>query len=168
MKKITISSLLILASIQAGICQEPIDRNIEGIKLAKTLKVQAIRILKEKGYNVGTKAMGFREHPEEQPIMLNDTTEHLGHIWEEEVLNTTANKTVYRFCFLQENKEENHINKEYTECKELLDKKYKNYTTESTEYFTNYSDEQTEISLWKTTSTSLRLCYQALTFDDEE
>lgn len=169
------STLTAIATVAALACtapqtnaQKPIDREILGIKLGKTLNVQAMRLLKEQGFSVGTKAMSFREHPEEHPITLTDTITYLNQQWEQEVFNSEADKTVYRICFLQENKTEDQTNTGYKECKAALDADYKGLTTESTDYFTNYSDGKTEVSLWKTTNTSLRLCYQTLVFEEEE
>ena len=168
MKKSLFLLMLIIPSISAYGEHEPIERTVEQITVGKTLKVQAARILKEKGLNIGNKIWDYRENPEEAPIQIDDSINHMGRKWDGILFNTTAGKVVHRLCFQQNNKSREDIDTTYKEVKIELNGKYAEYIKEETDYQTTYSDGKTEISLWKTSDTSLRLCYYALTLFEEE
>jgi len=159
--------LILLANLTCE-AHEPIERTVEQITLGKTLKVQAARILKEKGLNVGNKIWDFREHPEEMPVQIDDSIRHIGQEWDGILFNTTSGKVIYRLCFLQRERDSSQIDTTFKEVKLYLKEKYSVYLTEDTDYNTTYSDEKTEVSLWKTSNTSLRLCYYATTLTEEE
>lgn len=165
--KILCILLVLLASATAN-AQEKINRTIEGITIGKTLKVQAARILKKKGLNIGNKIWDFRANPEEIPVQIDDTISHIGKVWNGVLFNTTSGKVVYRLCFQQNDLSKDEIDSTYTEVKLHFDKDYSTLKTEDTDYNTTYSDKQTEVSLWKTTDTSLRLCYYAIELDVED
>ena len=129
---------------------------------------EAEKILKEKGLNVGNKIWDFREHPEEMPVQIDDSIRHIGQEWDGILFNTTSGKVIYRLCFLQRERDSSQIDTTFKEVKLYLKEKYSVYLTEDTDYNTTYSDEKTEVSLWKTSNTSLRLCYYATTLTEEE
>lgn len=168
MKKSVFLLMLTVPSISVYGEHEPIERTIEQITVGKTLKVQAARILKEKGLNTGNKIWDYRENPEEAPIQIDDSISHMGREWDGILFNTTASKVVHRLCFLQNNKSREDIDTTYKEVRIEISGKYAEYIKEENDYYTTYTDGKTEISLWKTSDTSLRLCYYALTLSEEE
>lgn len=168
MKTKIILLVLTLFTSLSSFSQENIDKTIEGITLGKTLKVQAARILKSRGINVGNKIWDFRGKPEELPIQIDDTISHINQKWDGILFNTTSGKIVYRLCFLQNTKTSDELNSSYEEVKLHFDKEYAKFKSVDTDYNLSYSDNKTEISLWKTTDTTLRLCYYTVDLDSEE
>ncbi len=167
-QKLLASIITLLSCTTSAIAQDNIDREVEGIVLGKHVKVQAARILQSRGFHVGSKVWDFKSKPEEQPTLLQDTVVFLGETWDGELFNATADKVVYRFCYTKENKTEMEIDDSFKAVLVQLNEKYKVHNIEQTDYYATYSDQRTEISLWKTTDTSLRLCYQVLKFDEIE